>query len=153
MNDSTILVLNGPGLAGPGIGGTRYGDLALDDIRDECSSHCRQIGLKLEFRQTDDQDEMLRWISNDSEAFAGLIINPVAHGQSDSVDLDLYRSALTMVAHLRKPVVEIHITNIFKNDELTRPLQVPEAEMGFICGLGLHSYLLAINAVAKRVQD
>lgn len=66
----------------------------------------------------------------------------------------MYRSAIKMIAHLKKPVVEVHLTNIFRQgDELTKPLQGPEGEMGFICGLGLHSYLLGIKAVAKRLES
>ena len=153
MQDNTLLILNGPGLADLSAGGTRYGDLTLEQLQDGCSTHCEQLGLGLDFRQTDDQEKMIRWIAKDSEAFAGLIINPVGHTKAGDVDIDMYRSAIGSIAHLKKPVVEVHMTNIFREgDESTRPLQASEGEMGFICGLGKHSYLLAINAIAKKLE-
>ena len=153
MQDSTLLILNGPGLADLSAGGPQCGDLTLEQVQDGCSARCEQLGLGLDFRQTDDQEEMIRWIAKDSEDFAGLIINPVGYIKADDVDIDMYRSAIGSIAHLKKPVVEVHMTNIFKEgDESTRPLQVPEGEMGFICGLGKHSYLLAINAIAKNLE-
>ena len=154
MADNTILILNGPGLSDLSVGGTRYGDLTLDLIRDECSARCEQLGLALDFRQSDDQDEIFRWIAEDSGKFAGLIINPVGYFKSNAVDFDRYRSAILEVAHLKKPVVEVHMTNIFTaGDKYARPLQAPEAELGFVCGLGLQSYLFAVNAIATKLQS
>jgi len=154
LTNKTILVLNGPGLADLSAGGSQTGDLTLGQIEDECSALCEQLGLKLDFRQTEDEEEMFRWIGKDSENFGGLIINPVGSLKGDSVDFDRYRSAIGMVAHLKKPVVEVHTANIFREGSgVTKPLQASEGEMGFICGLGLRSYLLAIRAIAKRLQD
>lgn len=152
--NNTLLVLNGPGLADLSADGSRYGGLTLGQVRDECSALCERLDLQLDFRQTDDEEEMFRWITNDSEKFAGLIINPSGCTKSDSVDFDWYRSAIDLIAHLKKPVVEVHMSNIFREDvEFARPLQASGSEMGFVCGFGKHSYLLAINAVAKRLQS
>ena len=152
MKDNTILVLNGPGLGDLGAGRGRYGDLTLEYIRDECSTLCEQLGFEIDFRQTDDEDEMFGWIAKDSENFAALIINPLGYLKAGNVDFDMYRSAIRMIAHQRKLVIEVHMTNIFREGaETTKPLQAPEGEMGFISGLGLHSYLLAIRAAAKRL--
>ena len=153
MKNKTLLILNGPGLADLSAGGDRYGGVTLEQIQEESAALCAELGLDLEFRQTDDQDEMFRWIARDSDHFDALIINPVGYLKSGTVDFDMYRSAIKMIAHLKKPVIEVHLTNIFRQgEELTKPLQGPEGEMGFICGLGIHSYLLGIRAVAKRLQ-
>ncbi|MES9899622.1 MAG: type II 3-dehydroquinate dehydratase [Sedimenticola sp.] len=154
MTDKTLLVLNGPGLAELGDhDGNTYGNLTLDLIRDECTLLCEQLGVKLDFRQTDDEEEMFRFIAKDSEDFDALIINPVGYSRAASVEFEMYRMAIKTIAHLKKPVIEVHLENIFQEGaEITKPLQAPEGEMGFICGLGINSYLLAIKAVVRRLS-
>jgi len=155
MTKNKLLVINGPGLADLGnYDGNTYGDITLAKIKDKCCELCEQLGVILDFRQTNDEDEMFRAIAKDSDCYDALIINPVGYSRAASVEFELYRSAIKMIAHLHKPVIEVHITNIFKQGaEITKPLQVPEGEMGFICGLGVQSYLLAIKAVNKRLND
>lgn len=150
-----LLVINGPGLADLGnFDGNSYGNLTLEKIQNECAQLCEKLGATLDFRQTDDEDEMFRAIAKDSDDYDALIINPIGYSRAASVEFELYRSAIKMIAQLKKPVIEVHITNIFKQGaEITKPLQVPEGEMGFICGLGINSYLLAIKAVTKRLND
>lgn len=152
MQEPALLVLNGPGLAD--LSDSRYGNLTLEQVRNECSALCEQLGVGLEFRQTDDVEEMLRWISNDSGNFAALIINPIGYAATGTVDIDSYLSAIEMIAELEKPVVEVHMTNIFHDDSTqARPMQGPDDDMGFVCGLGVPGYLLAIKAVEKRLQN
>lgn len=155
MANNKLLVINGPGLADLGnFDGNTYGNLTLAGIKDECFALCEQLGATLDFRQTDDEDEMFRAIAKDSDNYDALIINPVGYSRAASVEFELYRSAIKMIAHLKKPVIEVHISNIFQQGaEITKPLQVPEGEMGFICGLGVNSYLLAIKAVTRRLND
>jgi len=155
MSGKTLLLLNGPGLADlSNFDGNSYGDLSLESIRTSCTTLCEELDIELDFRQTDDEDEMFRWIAKDSEAFDALIINPVGYSRAAVVEFELYRSAIRMIAHLKKPVTEVHITNIFlPGAEITKPLQVPEGEMGFVCGLGVHSYLLAIRALNRKLNQ
>ena len=149
MMGNSLLVLNGPGLADLSADGNCNGDLTLEKIRVQCSALCKQLGVGLDFRQTDDQEEMIRWITKESENFGALIINPVGYARAGAVDFDKYRSALEM---LKKRIVEVHITNIFREgSELIRPLQGPEGETGFISGLGIQGYLLAIRTLAKQL--
>jgi 3-dehydroquinate dehydratase-2 len=148
-----ILILNGPGLADlSDYDGNTYQGLTLAGIRDACEKLCESLGIELEFRQTEDQEEMFRWIAKDSEDFDGVIINPVGYSRAATVAYPIYRSAIQMIALLKKPVVEVHINNIFSQSaEITQPVHEPEGDMGFVCGLGLHSYLLAIRAIARRI--
>ncbi|NIO43119.1 MAG: type II 3-dehydroquinate dehydratase [Burkholderiales bacterium] len=113
MKNKTLLILNGPGLADLSAGGDRYGGVTLEQIQEESAALCAELGMDLEFRQTDDQDEMIRWIARDSDHFGALIINPVGYLKAGSVDFDMYRSAIKMIAHLNKPVIEVRLTNIF----------------------------------------
>jgi 3-dehydroquinate dehydratase-2 len=94
---------------------------------------------------------MFRWIAKDSEAFGGVIINPVGHSRAAIQIYELYRSAIRMIANLKKPIIEVHLTNIYRQvEEVTQPLHEPA---GFICGLGKHSYLLALQAMARKLHS
>lgn len=148
-----ILILNGPGLANLGeYAGHWYGDLTLDGIREDCQAVCDELGLELEFRQTDNQEEMFRWIAKDSEGFDGVVINPVGHSRAMMEMFELYRSAIQIIATLKKPVIEVHISNIFSQvEEVNQRLHEPEGDMGFVCGFGNHSYTLAIRAIDRRL--
>lgn len=154
MNDKTLLILNGSGLADLTIGGDRHGSITLKAIKDECAALCAELAIDLEFRQTDNDDELIHWIAKDSENFGALIINPARSAKAGTVDIDRYRSAFETIAKRKKPFVEVHLTNIFlESAKSPWPIHGPEGEMGFVCGLGLNSYLLGIRAAASRLQS
>lgn len=139
--DQALLILNGPGLAEPS-----GGDVTLEQIQRESETLCEELGMNLDFRQTDDPNELSRWITEDSRRFDALIINPAdGYGSDDE--------ALKAMRDLGRPMIEVHLTNVFQSGtEHAKPMQGPNGETGFICGLGLHGYLLGIKAVAKRLQ-
>jgi 3-dehydroquinate dehydratase-2 len=140
--DKGILILNGPGLTDPS-----GGDVTLEQIQKESETLCEELGINLDFRQTDDPEELSRWITEDSGSFDALIINPTDGPGSDDETLNTVRD-------LDRPVMEVHLTNVFKSDaEHVKPMRGPDGRTGFICGLGLHGYLLGIKAVAKRLQS
>lgn len=148
-----ILVLNGPGLADlSAYDGNSYQGLTLEEIRNKCMELCHSLGIELDFRQTEDQDEMFCWIAKESEGYDGVIINPVGYSRAATVSFSVYRSAIQVIALLKKPVVEVHISNIFSQSvEITQPLHEPQGDMGFICGLGVQSYLLGIRSIAHKL--
>ena len=150
-----LLVLNGPGLGDlRDFDGNSYGGgISLADIRAACAELCGRLGMAMDFRQTDDEDEMFRWISKDSGEFDALVVNPIGYSRAASVEFEMYRSSIKQLVRLNKPVIEVHISNIFQEGaEITKPLQSPEGDMGFICGLGVDSYLLAIHAVVDKMK-
>lgn len=151
----TVLILNGPGLADTPHYRDRHGRATtLADIEAECAALGTKLGLELDFRQTNDQDEMFRWIAKDSEHFDGVIINPVGHSRASIQVFELYRSAIQMIANFKKPIIEVHISNIYQQvDEITQPAHEPVGDMGFICGFGKHSYLLALRAIAHKLEQ
>lgn len=154
MTASRILTLNGPGLSDlSNYDGHSYGNnLSLELIENQCEAQCQKLGISLDFRQTDDEEKMFRWISEDHENYDGLIINPVGYSRAASVEFEMYRTAIKLIAHLKKPVIEVHMSNIFKpGAEITKPLHVPDGEMGFVSGMGIHSYLIAIRSIHKRL--
>jgi len=150
-----LLVLNGPGLADLSLyENLWFGTLALDDIREACRAACDELGHDLDFRQTDDHEELYRWIVEDSEAFDGLVINPAGRSTETTGTLDKYRSAIRKIAALDKPVIEVHIDNVFRGtEEADQRVDEPEAKTGFVCGLGKSGYTLAIQAIDRELRQ
>lgn len=151
----SILIINGPGLDDlSDYDGNRYGGLTLTTIREASEALCTELEIRLDFRQTEDQDEMFQWIKQESEEFDGVIINPAGYSRSATVSPRIYRSAIQVIARRKNPVIEIHTNNIYRpGTETTQPLHEPEGNMGFICGFGLDSYLTAIRAVKLRLES
>ena len=147
-----VLILNGPGLADlSDYDGHGFKGLTLKSISEVCVARCKELGIGLDFRQTDNQDEMARWIAKDSEVFDAVIINPSGYSRATAEMSGIYRSALRKIAKLKKPVIEVHINNIYSQSaEITQPLHEPAGDMGFVCGFGKLGYVLAINAIDKR---
>ena len=146
--------MNGPGLSDlSNFNEMGYGHLTLDTVRKKCAETCKIFGLKMDFRQTDDEAELSRFLIEGIEDFDALIINPVGHSHEPSVDFTIYSSAIKTITRQNKPVIEVHISNIFQQGvENTKPIHVPKCEVGFVSGLGIHSYDLAIRAVNKKLR-
>jgi len=146
--------MNGPGLSDlSSFNEMGYGHLTLDTVRKKCAESCKILGLKMDFRQTDDEAELSRFLIEGIEDFDALIINPVGHSHASSVDFTIYSSAIKTITRQNKPVIEVHISNIFQQGvENTKPIHVPKCEVGFVSGLGIHSYDLAIRAVNKKLS-
>ena len=154
MKNKQVLIMNGPGLSDlSNFNEMGYGHLTLDIVRKKCAETCKVFGLKMDFRQTDDEAELSRLLNEGIEDFDALIINPAGYSYAPSVDYTIYSSAIKTITRQHKPVIEVHISNIFQHGvENTKPIQVPKCEVGFVCGLGIHSYDLAIRAVNKQLS-
>ena len=154
MKNNKLLIMNGPGLSDLSNYNERgYGHLTLDIVQKKCEETCKIFGLKMDFRQTDDEAELSRFLKDGIEDFDALIINPAGYSHVSSVDYTIYSSAIKTITRQNKPVIEVHISNIFQQgSENTKPIQVPKCEVGFVSGLGIHSYDLAIRAVNKKLR-
>ena len=154
MKNNKLLIMNGPGLSDlSNFNEMGYGHLTLDIVRKKCAETCKILGLKMDFRQTDDEAELSRFLIEGIEDFDALIINPVGYSHASSVDYTIYSSAIKTITRQNKPVIEVHISNIFQQGvENTKPIHVPKCEVGFVSGLGIHSYDLAIRAVNKKLR-
>jgi 3-dehydroquinate dehydratase II len=141
----TILVLNGPNL---NLLGTRepaiYGPASLADIEEACRRHSKPLGFELDFRQSNHEGQLIDWIQAARGQMAGIVINPGGLSHSSIALLD----ALLAVG---LPVVEVHLSNIFKRESYRRHSFVSEGARGVICGLGPQGYLLALDALAEII--
>lgn len=144
-----IFILNGPNL---NLLGKRepeiYGRDSLDDVRKACEKTAKALKLTIDFRQTNFEGELVGWVQEARDKAAGLIVNAAGLTHTSIALLDALQAA-------EKPVIEVHLSNIFRREAFRHHSYVSYAATGVICGLGLKGYVLALEALAdilaKRV--
>ncbi|MCF6343983.1 MAG: type II 3-dehydroquinate dehydratase [Devosiaceae bacterium] len=140
-----ILILNGPNL---NMLGTRepetYGSQTLGDIEQLCIKKATSLGLEVDFLQSNSEGELVDYIQGAKEKFDGIIINPAAYSHTSIA----IRDALISV---ELPIIEVHISNIFKREEFRHHSYVSAVANGIICGLGTKGYLLALEALIEQL--
>jgi 3-dehydroquinate dehydratase II len=145
MAPPLIAVLNGPnmnmlGLRQPKI----YGRDTLDDVEQLCAETADQLGLAIDFRQTNVEGELVSWVQEMRNTAQGIVINPAGYTTTSIALMDaLLASEL--------PVIEVHITNIHRREEFRQHSYVSKVAVGVICGLGVQGYALALTAMAGLV--
>ena len=142
-----ILVINGPNL---NLLGTRekekYGQSSLEDIRNKCETHAKKIGLEVEFKQSNVEGEIVNFIQETRKKYNGIIINAGGYTHTSVAILD----ALLAV---KKPTIELHITNIYKREDFRHKSLISKAADGIICGLGADGYIMALNGIKKIISN
>lgn len=140
-----ILVLHGPNL---NLLGERekdiYGKLTLDEINKMLKSEAKDLGLEVEFFQSNSEGELVDRIHEARKSFSGIVMNPAAFTHT-SVAL---RDA---VAALNIPVVEVHLSNIYQREEFRHHSMIAPVARGQVSGFGAQSYLLGLRAVAGLI--
>ncbi|MCB1485776.1 MAG: type II 3-dehydroquinate dehydratase [Hyphomicrobiaceae bacterium] len=141
-----IFVLNGPNL---NMLGTRepavYGSDTLDDIKARCVACAKTLGLSVDFRQSNAEGELVGWIQEARTKAQGIILNAGAYTHTSIATLDALQAA-------ELPVVEVHLSNIFRREDFRQHSFVSLAATGVICGLGAKGYELALEAMADLVK-
>lgn len=154
MNNNKLLIINGPGLSDlSNFNDYGYEHLTLEKLQKKCLETCKSLGMELDFFQTDDQATLTKKIFEGITECDALIINPVGYSHESTFDLDAYASNIKSDTLKNKPVIEVHITNIFHdNVGISEPVIVSKSGVGFICGLGVHSYELAIRSIHEKLN-
>jgi len=122
-----------------------YGTTTLDQIRQRSERLASELGLSCDFRQTNHEGVLVDWIQEAFTRDAAVIINPAGFSFGCVPVLD----ALKL---LRRPVIEVHITNIHQRPAPYTHSLVSQVATGVICGLGANGYLLAVRAVAEALE-
>ena len=141
-----VFVLNGSNLnllgrREPGL----YGTTTLAQIQERTERLAAELGLACDFRQTNHEGVMVDWIQEAFLKDAGVVINPAGF----SFDCVPVLDALKLI---RRPLVEVHLTNIHQRPAPYCNSLVSQAATGVICGLGPIGYLLAVRAVAEQLS-
>jgi len=137
-----IYILNGPnlnllGVRDPSI----YGRDTLADIEERCLARAASLDLQIEFRQTNHEGQLVDWIQEAREAASGIILNAGALTHTSVAILDALKAA-------EKPVIELHLSNVFRREPFRHHSYVSVAAQGVICGFGAKGYELALEAMA-----
>ena len=146
MNNK-IIIINGPNL---NLLGEReqsqYGSVTFKQLKENCIKKSNELGLKVEFAQSNIEGELVNVIQNSRKNFDGMIINAAAFTHT-SVAI---RDALDV---FKKPIIEIHMSNIYKREEFRKKSLISDVVSGGIFGLGDYGYILAIISMQKLLKN
>ena len=146
MNNK-IIIINGPNL---NLLGEReqsqYGSITFIQLKKKCLEKTKELNLDLNFTQSNIEGEIVTIIQNARNEYDGMIINAAGFTHT-SVSI---RDALDIY---KKPIIELHISNIYKREEFRHKSMISNVVTGIICGLGANGYILAINAMHELIKN
>jgi 3-dehydroquinate dehydratase II len=143
----TVFILNGPNLNLLGVRDpSTYGRDTLGDIEERCTARAASLDLEIDFRQTNHEGQLVDWIQEARESADGIILNAGAFTHTSVAVLDALSAA-------ELPVIEVHLSNIFRRESFRHHSYVSLAATGVICGLGAQGYELALDAMARLIED
>ena len=144
---NNILIINGPNL---NLLGEReqsqYGSITFDELKKNCLQKSKELNISVDFTQSNIEGEIVNLIQEARNKYDGIIINAAAFTHT-SVAI---RDALNIY---KKPVIELHISNIYKREEFRQKSLISDVVTGGIFGLGSNGYILAIIAMQKMFVD
>ena len=142
-----IIIINGPNL---NLLGEReqsqYGKITFNELKENCINKSLELGLNIEFFQSNVEGELVNSIQDSIKKYDGIIINAAAFTHT-SVAI---RDALSI---FKKPIIELHISNIYKREEFRHKSLISDIVTGGIFGLGGNGYILAIIAMQKLLKN
>ena len=145
MNNK-IIIINGPNI---NLLGEReqsqYGSTTFKELKENCIKKSNEIGIELKFAQSNIEGELVSLIQNARNEYDGMIINAAGFTHT-SVAI---RDALNL---FKKPIIELHISNIYKREEFRQKSLISDVATGGIFGLGTEGYILAIISLQKILQ-
>lgn len=141
-----VFVLNGSNLnmlgkREPGI----YGGKDLASIAADCKKVGAELGLDVDFRQSNHEGDLVDWIQEAGEKAVGIVINPGAYSHTSIAIHDAIRAVAPL------PVAEVHLSNIHAREAFRHHSMVSPVAVGVICGFGPLGYTLALQALAARL--
>ena len=146
MNNK-IIIINGPNI---NLLGEReqslYGSITFEKLKENCINKSKDLGLILEFTQSNIEGEIVDIIQESIKNYDGIIINAAAFTHT-SVAI---RDALSI---FKKPIIELHISNIYKREKFRHKSLISDVVTGGIFGLGSNGYILAIISMQKLLDN
>lgn len=142
-----VYVINGPNL---NLLGSRepdvYGHTTLSDIEKIAMETGESRGLSIEFLQSNEEGALVNWIQQAREKAKGLIVNAAGYTHTSVAIMDALLASDI-------PIIEVHLSNIYKREDFRHHSYVSRAASGVICGFGAHGYSLAIDAMANLLKS
>ena len=144
---SKILIINGPNI---NLLGEReqsqYGSITFKKLKENCLQKSKELGIEIDFTQSNIEGEIVNLIQDSRKKFDGIIINAAAFTHTSIA----IRDALSV---FKKPIIELHISNIYKREEFRQKSLISDIVSGGIFGLGANGYILAIIAMQKILNN
>ena len=142
-----LYILNGPNLNLLGMREPeKYGNNSMEDLKSSCNEKCINNEFDLHFFQSNFEGELIEEIHKAIRNACGIIINAGALTHTSIGILD----ALKM---FEGPKIEIHITNVYARENFRHKSFISPVVTGVIAGLGINSYILAIDAIKKLIKE
>jgi len=140
---NNILIINGPNLnLLCEREQSQYGSVSFDKLKEKCLKKSKELNINLDFIQSNIEGDIVTTIQDARKKYDGMIINAAGFTHT-SVSI---RDALDI---FKKPIIELHISNIYKREEFRHKSMISGVVTGVICGLGANGYILAINAMQE----
>ncbi len=144
---NNILIINGPNL---NLLGEReqsqYGSITFDELKKKCLKKSKELNINLDFTQSNIEGEIVNLIQKSIGKYDGIIINAAGFTHT-SVAI---RDALSI---FKKPIIELHISNIYKREEFRQKSLISDVVTGGIFGIGSNGYILAIIAMHELLKN
>lgn len=144
---NNIIIINGPNL---NLLGEReqsqYGSITFDKLKENCLNKAKELNISLQFSQSNIEGEIVTTIQEAKSKFDGIIINAAGFTHTSVAirdALDIYK----------KPIIELHISNIYKREEFRHKSLISDIATGGIFGLGDNGYILAIISMQNILQN
>ena len=144
---NNIIIINGPNL---NLLGEReqsqYGSMTFEQLKKNCLDKSKELNINLNFYQSNIEGEIVTCVQNAKDKYDGIIINAAGFTHTsvairDSLDI------------FKKPIIELHISNIYKREEFRQKSLISDIATGGIFGLGDYGYILAIISMQNMIKN
>ena len=144
---SKLIIINGPNLNLLGEREqTQYGSKDYNYLKEICQKRAKELNIDIDIKQSNVEGDIVNIIQDARKTHDGIIINAAGYSHT-SVAI---RDALSI---FKKPIIELHISNIYKREDFRHKSLISDVATGGIFGLGLDGYILAINSMQKLLQN
>ena len=144
---SKLIIINGPNLNLLGEREqTQYGSKDYKYLEEICRNRAKDLDINIEMKQSNIEGDIVNIIQDSRKNHDGIIINAAGYSHT-SVAI---RDALSI---FKKPIIEVHISNIYKREDFRHKSLISAVVTGIICGLGVNSYILAINSIHEMLKN
>ena len=144
---SKLIIINGPNLNLLGEREqTQYGSKDYTYLKEICLNRAKDLIIDLEIKQSNIEGDIVNIIQDARKTHDGIIINAAGYSHT-SVAI---RDALSI---FKKPIIELHISNIYKREEFRHKSLISDIATGGIFGLGIEGYILAIISIQKIIEN
>ena len=144
---NNIIIINGPNL---NLLGEReqsqYGSITFEELKKNCLNKAKELKINIDFTQSNIEGEIVTIVQEARKKYDGIIINAAGFTHT-SVSI---RDALDI---FKKPIIELHISNIYKREKFRHKSLISDIATGVICGMGANGYILAINAMHELLKN